>query len=61
MTAELKGARAEFRESNMELKQLNRRMDRLEELAKKAPQDTGKAVGDAVNGAATNGHKNRRP
>ena len=70
--AEQKAANAELRQANRHLRQQNIRLDAIERTlerhekqkdrrAKQQAKDTGAAVGDAVNGAATNGSRGRAP
>jgi hypothetical protein len=49
----------ELRETKQEIRSLRREVAELKELERKSPQLTGKAVGDAVNGAMTNGARGR--
>lgn len=50
---------AELRAVKQELNRLNRRQERLEKIAKDAPKETGKEVGDRVNSAMVKGNRGR--
>ena len=48
-------------ESNKHLKGMEKRLESIEKRLEDAPRATGKAVGDAVNGAAKAGARGRTP
>jgi TP901 family phage tail tape measure protein len=60
ITRELRAAREDYREGTAELKDVNRRLARLEKLQEKAPKETGREVGAAVRGEAVKGAQQRR-
>ena len=58
-TREVRAQREITQAIRQEARDTNRRLERLERLAERAPKDTGREVGDAVNGAASSGQRRR--
>lgn len=59
-TREVRAQREITQAIRTEARDTNRRLERLERLAEKAPRETGQEVGDAVDKAASRGGRNRR-
>lgn len=59
-TREVRAQREVTQAIREEARDTNRRLERLERLAEKAPRETGSEVGKAVNGAAAGGQRRRQ-
>jgi hypothetical protein len=55
----LAAMRAELRDAKEALHKVEQRQHRMEQLAEKAPKETGDAVGDAIDGAAARAGRHR--